>query len=74
MPLYGHELSDSIDPFSAGLAWAIKLDKGDFVGREALEEIQGQPPDSASWARRSKGSGSPARARSCSPANARSAR
>lgn len=36
MPLYGHELSEEIDPFQAGLAWAVKLDKGDFIGREAL--------------------------------------
>jgi aminomethyltransferase len=38
MPLYGHELSETIDPFSAGLAWAVKLDKGEFVGRESLNE------------------------------------
>jgi aminomethyltransferase len=36
MPLYGHELSEDIDPFQAGLAWAVKLDKGDFIGREAM--------------------------------------
>lgn len=36
MPLYGHELNEEIDPFQAGLGWAVKLDKGDFVGREAL--------------------------------------
>jgi aminomethyltransferase len=36
MPLYGHELSEEIDPFQAGLSWAVKLDKGDFIGREAL--------------------------------------
>jgi len=36
MPLYGHELSEEIDPFQAGLSWAVKLDKGDFVGRDAL--------------------------------------
>ena len=36
MPLYGHELSESINPFAAGLGWAVKLDKGEFVGREAL--------------------------------------
>jgi aminomethyltransferase len=36
MPLYGHELTEDIDPFQAGLGWAVKLDKGDFVGREAL--------------------------------------
>jgi aminomethyltransferase len=36
MPLYGHELNEDIDPFQAGLGWAVKLDKGDFVGRPAL--------------------------------------
>jgi aminomethyltransferase len=36
MPLYGHELSEELDPFQAGLDWAVKLDKGDFRGREAL--------------------------------------
>jgi aminomethyltransferase len=36
MPLYGHELSEDIDPFQARLGWAVKMGKGDFVGREAL--------------------------------------
>jgi aminomethyltransferase len=36
MPLYGHELNESITPVEAGLSWAVKLDKGPFVGREAL--------------------------------------
>jgi aminomethyltransferase len=36
MPLYGHELTEDIDPFSAGVGWAVKLDKGDFVGRDPL--------------------------------------
>ncbi len=36
MPLYGHELSEEIDPFQAGLGWAVKLDKGEFRGRAAL--------------------------------------
>jgi aminomethyltransferase len=44
MPLYGHELTEEIDPFSAGLGWAVKLDKGDFVGREALGLRKGNPP------------------------------
>ncbi len=38
MPLYGHELTESIDPIRAGLGWAVKLDKGDFVGREAIQK------------------------------------
>jgi aminomethyltransferase len=37
MPLYGHELNEEIDPFQAGLAWAVKMEKGDFAGRAALE-------------------------------------
>ena len=36
MALYGNELSDSITPLEAGLGWAVKLDKGDFIGRDAL--------------------------------------
>jgi len=35
--LYGHELSEDISPLEAGLGWITKLDKGDFVGREALQ-------------------------------------
>jgi aminomethyltransferase len=38
MPLYGHELSEDIDPFQAGLGWAVKMDKGEFIGRDALQK------------------------------------
>lgn len=41
MALYGHEISDTIDVFEAGLERYCKLDKGsDFVGRAALAEMQ----------------------------------
>lgn len=40
MPLYGHELSEEIDPFTAGLGFAVKLDTADFVGRDALARIK----------------------------------
>jgi len=36
MALYGHEIHASISPLEADLAWIVKLDKGDFIGREAL--------------------------------------
>ena len=36
LPLYGDELSEQITPIMAGLSMFVKLDKGDFVGREAL--------------------------------------
>jgi aminomethyltransferase len=34
--LYGSDMDDRTTPLEAGLAWVVKLDKGDFVGREAL--------------------------------------
>jgi aminomethyltransferase len=34
--LYGSDMDDSTTPLEAGLAWVVKLDKGEFVGREAL--------------------------------------
>jgi glycine cleavage system T protein (aminomethyltransferase) len=43
MPLYGHELTEETDPFQARLAWAVKLDKGDFVGRTALLKLKDDP-------------------------------
>src|SRR5580698_6737331 len=36
MALYGHEIDASITPWEADLAWIVKLDKGDFIGRDAL--------------------------------------
>ncbi|MCA1685635.1 MAG: glycine cleavage system aminomethyltransferase GcvT [Planctomycetia bacterium] len=43
MPLYGHELNEAINPFAAGLGWAVKLEKGDFVGRDALNTLKAHP-------------------------------
>jgi aminomethyltransferase len=36
MALYGHEIDASITPLEAGLGWIAKLDKDDFLGRDAL--------------------------------------
>lgn len=36
LPLYGQELSREITPLEAGLGMFVKLDKGEFIGREAL--------------------------------------
>jgi aminomethyltransferase len=36
MALYGHEIDETTTPFEAGLGWVVKLDKGDFLGRDAL--------------------------------------
>ena len=42
MPLHGHEMSEEINPLEAGLGWAVKLDKGDFIGREAVDTMKNQ--------------------------------
>lgn len=39
MALYGHEIDATILPFEADLAWIVKMDKGDFVGRPALQAL-----------------------------------
>jgi aminomethyltransferase len=38
LPLYGHELSDDITPLEASLDWTVKLNKPDFIGKNALTE------------------------------------
>jgi len=38
MPLYGHELSESITPVQAGLDFAVKTEGREFIGRDALIE------------------------------------
>jgi aminomethyltransferase len=40
MALYGHEIHASINPFESDLGWIVKMDKGDFLGRTALERAQ----------------------------------
>lgn len=36
LPLYGQEISQDISPLEAGLGMFVKLDKADFIGKEAL--------------------------------------
>ena len=42
LPLYGDELSADISPVMAGLSMFVKLDKPDFIGREALARQKAQ--------------------------------
>jgi len=35
--LYGNDIDEEHTPLEAGLGWIVKLDKGDFIGRAALE-------------------------------------
>jgi aminomethyltransferase len=51
MALYGHEITEDLDPVSAGLNFAIKLNKGDddpeigrFIGQDALQKIATEGP------------------------------
>ena len=43
MSLYGHELTEDINPLEAGLRWAVKLGT-DFIGRDALKRIKEEGP------------------------------
>ncbi len=36
MPLYGHEMDEDTSPLEAGLGLGVKLDKDEFIGRDAL--------------------------------------
>lgn len=44
LPLYGDELSENITPIMAGLGIFVKLDKGDFIGKEALVRQKAEGP------------------------------
>jgi aminomethyltransferase len=43
MPLYGHELTESVNPHAAGLGMFVKPEKGEFVGRDALARLKDAP-------------------------------
>lgn len=42
--LYGNEISDTTNPIEAGLGWVVKLDKGDFIGREPIQKMKESGP------------------------------
>ena len=42
--LYGNDMDDSVDPFTAGVGWTVKLGKGEFVGSEALRQLKQAGP------------------------------
>ena len=41
--LYGNDMDETVNPYEAGLGWAVKLDKG-FVGRDALVKVHQDGP------------------------------
>lgn len=42
MPLYGHEMDETVTPAETGLGFFVKMDKADFIGRKALGDA-GEP-------------------------------
>jgi aminomethyltransferase len=42
--LYGSDIDETTNPLEAGLSWIVRLEKGDFVGREALRRIKSEGP------------------------------
>ena len=45
MPLYGNELDRETNPFEVNLGRVVKLEKGEFVGRAALQAVQQAGPE-----------------------------
>jgi aminomethyltransferase len=43
LSLYGNDIDETTNPLEAGLGWVVKLDKGDFVGKRALDAVKGAP-------------------------------
>jgi len=39
-PLYGNDIDKDTNPLEAGLRWAVKFEKGDFIGKEVLERVK----------------------------------
>ena len=42
--LYGNDMDETVNPYEAGLGWTVKLDKGEFMGSEALARVREAGP------------------------------
>ena len=40
MALYGNDIDETTNPLEATLGWSVRLDKGDFIGRDALLAVK----------------------------------
>jgi aminomethyltransferase len=47
MPLYGHELNETVDPLTAGLNFGVRFNKREYPGKAALEQIKASGPKMA---------------------------
>jgi aminomethyltransferase len=43
--LHGNDITEQTNPYEAGLGWLVKLEKGDFIGRDALAGIREEGPE-----------------------------
>lgn len=57
--LYGNDMDDSVSPLEAGISWATKLEKGEFIGRSALLEQKTKGLDRLLVAFKMEGDGIP---------------
>jgi aminomethyltransferase len=42
--LWGNDMDETVNAYEAGLGWTVKLDKGEFVGRDALRAVKSEGP------------------------------
>ena len=42
--LWGNDMDETVNAYEAGLGWTVKLDKGDFIGRDALAKVKETGP------------------------------
>ncbi len=42
--LYGNDISEKTNPIEAGLGWVVKLDKKDFIGKDAIAKVKEEKP------------------------------
>ena len=42
--LYGNDMDETVNPYEAGLGWTVRLDKGGFIGRDALTKVKADGP------------------------------
>ncbi len=42
--LWGNDMDETVNAYEAGLGWTVKLDKGEFIGREALRKAKQDGP------------------------------
>jgi aminomethyltransferase len=60
LPLYGHEMDETVNPYEARIGWAVKLDKSsDFLGKIALSAVKSAGPARKSVGIRLEGRGIP---------------